>query len=74
MKKNPVDEAIGYFIHACLSGLWGEDRSELEPEVQEVLLNLEADLQGLIEKYRAGRNKPHGMITETQTGNFNTIS
>lgn len=50
--KNPVNEAVSFFLHGTTSGLWGRDRADLRPEVQEVLLELEQRLQKLLEEFR----------------------
>ena len=74
MKKTIQDEAISFFLHACTSGLYGEDRGELEPAVQEVLLELEDRLQHLISDYRAGCYKQEDTTTGMETVNSNTTS
>jgi len=52
LEKHPIEEAVGYFLHACTSGLWGKDRAELKPEVQGALLELESRLSVLLEEFR----------------------
>ena len=69
MTKNPIEEAVGYFLHACTSGLWGKDRADLRPEVQEVLLELERRLSALLEEFRDDQCKrplDTGMKTEKE--------